>query len=1252
METKFYELTNPQKSIWYTEEYYKGSPINNICGSFIIKQETDLKLLNSAINYFIRNNDSFRLRFNLMNGEIYQYLTNFEETTFELLNIENENQIESFAKETVNNTFDILNSKPFCFKLFKLKNGYGGFIVNCHHIISDAATFSLIAHEVAQNYYSLLKNEPIEEKNFSYIDYINNEKEYINSDRYQKDKAYWEDNFKDIPEIVTIPTYNTSDSKNAFMAHRKECIFKKTLVNKMTDYCKSNNISMFNFLTAIYSIYFGKINNMNCFSIGTPILNRSSYSQKNTSGMFINTSLLKINIDSNNSFAEHVKNISHSCMQMLRHQKYNYQCILSDIRKNNPTVRTLYDIMISYQITQAKDSSSSLPYYTKWYGTNYISNTLDIHFHDNNDSGNLLVEYDYQISKLSESDIISTHQRIVSIINQVLKNTNVSLNTIEVITQKEKKDILLSCKGEIIDFPKNKTIIDLFKEQVNKKPNDIAIDFEGIQISYKDLDLKSNAVAKYLTKNGFGISDIISIYLPRSLEYYISILGILKVGAIYLPLDIEYPLSRITYMLNDSHSKLCISNLEYKNNIPDNISVLNISDIKYDECEFTYINIPSSNGCYIIYTSGSTGTPKGILASHRNVINYTYSFQNEFHLKPNIDVVLQQFTPCFDAFVEEFYPSLLNGIKIFAVSKNTIYNFPLLKQYIQKNNITLISCSPLLLNEINNSSVFPSIRTYISGGDVLKPEYFSNLITTANVYNTYGPTETTVCSTYHKCSKNETFPIPIGKTIANYKNFILSKDGSLMPKGFVGELGIAGEGVTLGYYNNTEKTNKSFINYNGELLYKTGDLCRINSDNEIEFIGRIDSQLKINGYRVDLIEIENMLNQYPGITTSVVTSYIENNNRKKICAYYIGASNITSSSIKEYLLKVMPQYMIPSIFIRIDSIPTNTSGKIDKSKLPDPNIVYNNTTDLNFVKPSTKTQIRLAKIWKQILNLNKISIDADLFDLGADSLSVIEFQSLIVDENWDINAQEVYSLCTIRKIAEHLDKNNINNSTSLVDIYADIDISQLCIHSEKNSFSNILLTGANGFLGIHLLDKLIHDTSSHIFCLIRGKDHTFAQKKLFDLYNFYFDSDLSEYESRITIITGDISKEYLGMSISQYNNLTNIIDTVIHSAAVVKHYGNTDLFEKINVIGTQNVIDFCLKSNSQLHHISTVSVSGQYSPQACLFTENDFYIGQNYNDNIYIKSKFEAEYRVLNSIKTKNLYAKIYRIRKLNRPLF
>lgn len=1238
-----YELTNPQKSIWLTEQYYHNTSINNICGSLIIKGDTDLKSLNLAINYFIKNNDSFKLRFKLVDGILMQYITEDEDYNFEILKIDNESQIENYAKEMVNTKFDLTHSRVFDFKLFKLSSGFGGFIVNVHHIISDAATFSLIATEIVTIYSKILKNETIPSKTYSYIDYINSEKAYFKSSRFEKDKLYWSETLSPLPDVATISMDNLNN--NNCRAKRKEFILNATFFSKIKDYCIKNKISIFNFLIGVYSIYIGRINNMENFLLGTPILNRTNYAEKHTVGMFINTSLLKIDMSNNHTFTEFAQHIARDCMTMLKHQKYNYQHIVEDMRQKDNSIANLYDILLSYQITQATDSSLDIPYSTKWYGTNFIANTLDIHFHDNDDTGNLLVEYDYQIDKIADNEIENIHNRILTIIEQVLNNNDISINDIEIVTPVEKSEILNVFNTTKTLYNKDKDIVELFKEIVQKQPNKTALYFEGQKVSYSELNTLSDNLATYLSSFNVNYEDKIAIFLDKSIEMIISILGILKVNCAFLPIDIEYPKERIQYIIEDSNAKIAITTSKLKNKIKDICTPICLENLSLAKTQpFHYKSQSVSSLAYVMYTSGSTGKPKGVMIEQKSIIRL---IKHPNFIKFNqTERILQTGSIVFDACTFEIWASLLNGFELYILKKEDLLNPSFLGNYLSKNKITILWLTAPLFNQLSdiNPYMFCSVKYLLTGGDVLSPKHINKVMElnpNLKIINGYGPTENTTFSCCFPIDKQYTHSIPIGFPISGTSCYIVSHAGSLQPIGIPGELWVGGDGVSRGYLNNPELTIEKFtsnpFDQTSTKLYKTGDLVKWNPNGTIDFIGRIDGQVKIRGFRVELNEINNTILTYPNVkNSSTIIQTIDNS--KEICAYLIPKGELDIHSLKNFLKTTLPTYMIPSYFVIMESFPITINGKIDKSKLPLPSSL---TENKKIIEPKTALEREIYQLVKDLAPSKSISINDNFFnDIGLDSLNAMQLCSKLYQYN--ITIQDISDYPTIKllsnKIEKHLKLSHFDNVLPIV------DINDKVIHFDLGS---ILLTGSLGFLGMHILKELLLcDKVKKVYCLVRNKGNAKYNTRFFQSLKYYFNNSLDTLvENKVHLICGDFNNNTFGLTFSEYEMLTNHITTVIHCGANVKHYGNFQKINTSNVIGTQNIIDFCQNSNAKLAHISTISVGGyqKISDSLCL-SEKDFNIGQSFNNHVYMITKYLAEYHVLNAINKNQIEGKIYRI--------
>lgn len=499
----FYELTTPQKSILLTEMFYKNTSINHICGTATIKNKLDFDLLKKAICILIENNDSFHLNFNLRNNQMVQSFGNANLDNIEIFDVANLEEVVNLEKRSIDYSFSIEDSILYKFTIFRLPDGSGGFIADVHHILSDSWTLGIIAKEIVRIYSCLLKGEEVvKNENFSYLAYINDEKEYMKSSKFDADKAYWGDVFKTVPEQASIPaTLKNSNSSFSCKANRRSFEIDHATLDKINAWCKEFRVSVFNFFMAVYSVYIGRVSNLTDFVIGTPILNRSNFNQKNTTGMFINTAPLRINIDNDINFSSFVSNIAKDSLAMLRHQKYHYQTILEDLRTDNAYLPNLYNVLISYQVTRAV-AGDDISYETRWNFNGNVADDINIHLYDLNDAGMLNIAYDYKISKYTNKDIEAVHNRVLHIINQILAKPDICLKDILVVTSTEKYNILYNFNNTDVEYDFNKTIHTLFEEQVCKTPDKVAIVCNNEKLTYSDLNKKSNMLCSYLINCG------------------------------------------------------------------------------------------------------------------------------------------------------------------------------------------------------------------------------------------------------------------------------------------------------------------------------------------------------------------------------------------------------------------------------------------------------------------------------------------------------------------------------------------------------------------------------------------------------------------------------------------------------------------------------------------------------------------------------------------------------------------------------
>ena len=1065
---KMGNLTNAQKSIWVTEQYYRGSSINNICGSAVIQEKVDFDKLEESIKLVCKKHDNFWLEFKLVDGEVKQVLSERKKIQIDAINIAGQNDLENEINKISRTTFKLENSKLFKFYIFKFKDGKGAFVLNIHHLISDAWTLALICNEIIKTYSALKQNKEIQEKAiYSYIDYIKSEKEYQKSEKFEKDKKYWEERFQNIPEVATIPgSIKEKNDTNNPDGERKQYQIEKKDIAKIKEYCKENRISLYNFFMAVYAIYIGEIAGLDEFVIGTPILNRTNFKEKQAAGMFINMAPFKINMDEKIGFQEFVKNIATDSMDMLKHQKYSYQALIENLRKRDKNIPNLYNILLSYQITNAQQTEGDLKYKTEWTFNGCCAEDMDIQIYDLNDTGSLNVAYDYKTSKYAEKDIEAIHKRILNIINQVIGTKNILLKDIDIVTVEEKEKLLVEFNNTDLEYDENIPFIKYFEEQAEKTPDEIAIVFENKKMTYRELNEKANSLAYLLRENEVTNNTVVGILLERSFEMLISMLAVLKSGGSYIPIASDYPKDRIEYMLEDSEATIILTS-QNRRNLADK-KLVNVKDERiYENHKENLENISKPEDLsYLIYTSGSTGTPKGVMLKQKNLSNFYNSMKNiiEYLKDGKNHKILSITTVSFDIFAFETLMSLTSGLTVYLTSENGQKMTSEMERIIKENSVEIMQTTPSVmkfhLENLNNKDSLKSLKYIMLAGEPLSKslvDKIKEIVPDVTIYNGYGPSETTIFSAVGNATNQE--EVTIGTPINNTQIYILNKNKKVLPQGTRGELYISGDGVGKGYMNKEEQTNSNFIPnpfIAGKIMYKVGDLGSFDDKGEITCYGRVDNQVKIRGLRIELQEIEKRIQSVYNIHDCVVVKKVVKG-KDALCAYYVERGHVIKSVLKSVLYSKLPEYMVPQYFVKMDQLPHTPNGKVDRKALPDPVI---DEKELEIVKPRNAIDKELIKIIEKMLQVDKVGINNTLIELGGDSLTAITLSTKILSKfNVQLNIKDILSNYTIKDMSDYIAKNKTEDISKIKIEKAPIQETYPLSSAQKRIYYNVKMIG-------------------------------------------------------------------------------------------------------------------------------------------------------------------------------------------------
>ena len=679
----------------------------------------------------------------------------------------------------------------FYFAVFKINNNEYGLYVKVHHIISDAwGTITQISKIVEK--YSNLKHgikTGIQEES-SYIDFIESENEYINSEKYKKSKNFWKTKFETIPEFMSLKATGTK-YKNT-KAARKTFVLTKEMSSSINEFCAANRCSPFAVFFAVLFTYISRITSKSDIVLGTPILNRSNAKEKNMVGMFINVLPVRLNVDPNADFITFIKYLSGELLTLIRNQRYPFSLIQNEFRNRHNLSANLIDVVLSYQNAKIDRTEFTGDYRLVWQENGYQVNSLQIHVNDREGEGEYTVDFDYLVDVFEEYEINGMISHFINLLSDAIEQPTKLLCELNMLSVSEKKQIVEKFNDTYKEYPKDKTIHELLEEQVQKNPNNIALVYEDKTLTYAELNSRANVIAHVLREKGIKPDDIVGIMVERSIEMIVGILGILKAGGAYLPLDNSYPEERINYMIKDSGCKIILIKTDSYINVDfDGEYIFIDKEILHNKTASNIKNVcTSDNLAYLIYTSGSTGTPKGVMVEHRGIANLKIFFEENMGITFN-DRIMQFFSCSFDAFVWEIFMALLTGASLYIVSRDVINNYIEFEKFLSEKKISVVTLPPFYLANLNPDNI-TSLKKLVTAGSSINYGLMKKWSNKVIYFNAYGPTETTICASVWRCEDPnvEMSTVPIGRPIYNTKIFIVERGGCGWRPG---ELCIAGD---------------------------------------------------------------------------------------------------------------------------------------------------------------------------------------------------------------------------------------------------------------------------------------------------------------------------------------------------------------------------------------------------------------------------------------------------------------------------
>jgi len=855
---------------------------------------------------------------------------------------------------------------------------------------------------------------------------------------------------------------------------------------------------------------------------------------------------------------------------------------------------------------------------------------------------NLAIKMHYNAAAIEKNKVCSFLKMYIHILEQSIGNASQKISLLSLLPKADCQMVVQTGRGKERQLACS--VFEEIKKNIMTFPDKTAVVCGTKSLSYREVEKRSGQIAKCLNERGVKKGDIVGLYLYQSTDIVCVIVAMLQLGCIYMPIDKQLPVGRIQQMIDDSKIRIIlIDEPDSSSGCLERVSMIPLCRIVDDSPIYLdTIVTKHQDGVYLIYTSGTTGRPKGIVVNNENLLNYI-QWRSAVSLYTHNDITLQLISFAFDGYVSNLFSSLLNGGKLVLVEPKKRIDYAHICKIIENQGVTRMSLVPsmyryILENSSRNS--LRSIRSVVLAAERATDQILtmsSQLAPNADVINEYGPTECTVGIMANMMLSQDNLS-DIGRVCDNNTVVILNKENQILPQGFLGELGFFGSSVSGGYLNLPDTTEQKFIQHPmaGEhKIYLTGDLGILEFSDRVSLYGRKDNQVKVNGVRFETAEIEQHLLKMEAISEAIVIVQKNEEGIATILAYYVSPKPIFQFDFTMVLSRYIPQSVMPNYFIHVNhSLPRTINGKIDIKALPLP--VKQNI----FQPPETPAENVIYQVVIDLLN-NTIGIKDDLFEAGFSSIKVIDMVSKLKD-HFIIDPSQVYEYRTIEKLAANL----LSAQQPLVDQLREMsntikmipEASQAFAHTpdlfkekdimNQKEYSNILILGVTGYFGAHLLHQLLHTIKSNFTTIVRAKNTLEAKKKVSSIFMHYYPGfDLEEFDQRINIYSGDLTKEYFGLTLEEYNQMAMKVDCIINSAANVRHYGKYSELEQINVIANKALLDFAvLGSEKDYNLISTLSVaSGRIKDyQEVLFSEKHLDLAQ-VPSNVYTQTKLKAE---------------------------
>lgn len=994
-----------QERFWYIHQLLGANCLYNQQSELRISGKLDIEILTASLREVVRRHAILRTTFTQnKQGIPLQIINAIQKVEIPVIDISQENitekLIDQLSLEQGQKVFDL--TKDFLLRLCVLCLSEQKYVllITMHHAITDGWSFSLFFKELWANYQSMLthKSIPKNELPIQYSDFSYWQKSLLMSELFEKQRKYWKKQLAELTPRLNLPYSYSKPLSRKYVGKIERFNLSKLLTNQLEELSFNMGVILPMTLLAAFKVLLMRYSAQTDIAIGVPVAYRHHPQVVDLIGFFVNTIVLRSDLSINKTFETLLKDIKKTSMDGYANQDLPFDEVVKIIQpERTPNSSPLFQIMFVFQNTSIKAGELPGLHISQLTERRVGMAKFDLNLSIKESLQGLEGFLEYSTELFNECTIKKMLVHYQNILTEVINNPKLTLAMIPLIAADEEKQLISKYNKNNTDDQCNKGIHQLVEKQVKKTPNAIAIVYNQQQCSYQELNQKANQLAHYIQSLPLGLEVKIGLYVEKSLEFVVGLLGILKAGAAYVPLDVKYPQQRLQFMVADAKLSTIITHSKFIKNVTSQVKNIICLDLDWPIIAEKSTNNPENikfsaqSLAYIMYTSGSTGNPKGVMIKHKGLCNLANNYQKNFSINVK-SRVLQFASISFDVAISDIILALTNGAALYLANKECTHLGKMLATFIIENAITHVHLTPATLATLPIDN-YPALKCIIVGGEPFSIALVKRWANRRYFFNSYGATETSVTVALAKFSATSE-QVLIGKPINNNQIYILDANNKPVPNGVIGEIGVVGASVAAGYWNQPKLTSEKFIdnpfnvNNKNPIMYKTGDLGRYLACGNLEFLGRIDRQIKVKGYRIDPAEIEIILNEHPAIHSSVVILYEKTPENKLLIAYIITNMNEIEiiKQLNKKLKAALPSYMIPATIIVLPEFPKTPNGKIDHKALPVPEYKLLEQVKSWSDNARTTIEFKLIQIWQELLGCESIGVKDNFFKLGGHSL--------------------------------------------------------------------------------------------------------------------------------------------------------------------------------------------------------------------------------------------------------------------------